>query len=117
MPLLDPSSAFCRTDLSLPFFASLLRVLGMLDRSAVIFVVSVWNGASYYVEVFGRRFEKDLLELRREMELIKSAEQAVSAGTGADTDKERDDVSESEAAAAATSLPGADATTDSKKDK
>ncbi len=89
----------------------------MLDRSAVIFVVSVWNGASYYVEVFGRRFEKDLLELRREMELIKSAEQAVSAGTGADTDKERDDVSESEAAAAATSLPGADATTDSKKDK
>ncbi|SPO47895.1 uncharacterized protein PSANT_05583 [Moesziomyces antarcticus] len=84
---------------------------------AVIFVVSVWNGASYYVEVFGRRFEKELLELRREMELIKSAEQAVSAGTGADTDKEKDEVSESEAAAAATSLPGADATADSKKDK
>ncbi|EST08218.1 Protein of unknown function DUF2838 [Kalmanozyma brasiliensis GHG001] len=43
-----------------------------------IFVVSVWNGASYYVEVFGRRFEKELLELRREMEMMKATESVVS---------------------------------------
>ncbi|PWN48473.1 hypothetical protein IE53DRAFT_389331 [Violaceomyces palustris] len=45
-----------------------------------IFTISVWNGASYYVEVFGRRFEKELMELRREMELIRRTESAVSDG-------------------------------------
>lgn len=30
--------------------------------------MQAWNGASYYVEVFGRKFEKELEKLRREME-------------------------------------------------
>ncbi|KTW27651.1 hypothetical protein T552_02092 [Pneumocystis carinii B80] len=32
-----------------------------------LFAWSVWNGASYYVDVFGRRFQKELEELRREV--------------------------------------------------
>ncbi|ORY28316.1 putative integral to membrane protein [Naematelia encephala] len=35
----------------------------------VIFAVSAWNGASFYVEVFGRKFERELERLRKEMEL------------------------------------------------
>ncbi|TIA88977.1 hypothetical protein E3P92_03979 [Wallemia ichthyophaga] len=37
-----------------------------------IFGVSTWNGASYYVEVFGRRFEKELDALRKELEASSS---------------------------------------------
>ncbi|GAA6022316.1 hypothetical protein JCM11491_005261 [Sporobolomyces phaffii] len=33
-----------------------------------LFAVSVWNGASFYMEVFSRRFEKELLALRKEFE-------------------------------------------------
>ncbi|KAK4051089.1 hypothetical protein OIO90_004829 [Microbotryomycetes sp. JL221] len=33
-----------------------------------LFGVSVWNGASFYLEVFSRRFEKELLALRKEFE-------------------------------------------------
>lgn len=33
----------------------------------VILTTSVWNGASYYVEVWGRRFEKELQALQREL--------------------------------------------------
>ncbi|WVQ98998.1 hypothetical protein IAU59_006130 [Kwoniella sp. CBS 9459] len=35
----------------------------------IIFAVSAWNGASFYVEVFGRKFERELEKLRKEMEL------------------------------------------------
>ncbi|WVW82794.1 hypothetical protein I302_104805 [Kwoniella bestiolae CBS 10118] len=35
----------------------------------IIFAVSAWNGASFYVEVFGRKFERELEILRKEMEL------------------------------------------------
>ncbi|PWZ02003.1 hypothetical protein BCV70DRAFT_198286 [Testicularia cyperi] len=45
----------------------------------LIFVVSIWNGASYYVEVFGRRFEKELVALRKEIEAMKTAELAVNS--------------------------------------
>jgi len=33
-----------------------------------VFGVSVWNGASFYMEVFSRKFEKELLALRKEFE-------------------------------------------------
>ncbi|GAA5880397.1 hypothetical protein JCM16303_003927 [Sporobolomyces ruberrimus] len=33
-----------------------------------LFAVSVWNGASFYMEVFSRRFEKELLALRKEFD-------------------------------------------------
>ncbi|WVQ78433.1 hypothetical protein IAT38_000519 [Cryptococcus sp. DSM 104549] len=35
----------------------------------IIFAVSAWNGATFYVEVFGRKFERELEKLRKEMEL------------------------------------------------
>ncbi|KZT12897.1 uncharacterized protein LAESUDRAFT_638692 [Laetiporus sulphureus 93-53] len=33
----------------------------------LIFAVSVWNGGGFYIEVFGRKFEKELEELRKEL--------------------------------------------------
>ncbi|ADV19386.1 Integral to membrane protein, putative [Cryptococcus gattii WM276] len=36
----------------------------------IIFTVSAWNGATFYVEVFGRKFERELEKLRKEMEVI-----------------------------------------------
>ncbi|KJA24609.1 hypothetical protein HYPSUDRAFT_117309, partial [Hypholoma sublateritium FD-334 SS-4] len=42
----------------------------------VIFAVSVWNGGGFYIEVFGRKFERELEALRKEI-----AEGAVKAGT------------------------------------
>ncbi|KAL8287418.1 hypothetical protein RQP46_003276 [Phenoliferia psychrophenolica] len=34
----------------------------------ILFGVSVWNGGSFYLEVFGRKFEKELIALRKEFE-------------------------------------------------
>ncbi|TKY88339.1 hypothetical protein EX895_002691 [Sporisorium graminicola] len=76
-----------------------------------IFVISVWNGASYYVEVFGRRFEKELLGLRREMEMIKTTESVVSGvntrsrDAEAAAEGEEEEEEPAEAAAAASGLP------------
>lgn len=36
----------------------------------LLFVVAVWNGGNFYVEVFGRKFEKELNALQREMEAL-----------------------------------------------
>ncbi|KAG0146851.1 hypothetical protein CROQUDRAFT_106857 [Cronartium quercuum f. sp. fusiforme G11] len=36
----------------------------------IMFSVSVWNGASFYMEVFGRRFEKELNALRKDYESL-----------------------------------------------
>ncbi|EGO01570.1 hypothetical protein SERLA73DRAFT_176932 [Serpula lacrymans var. lacrymans S7.3] len=33
----------------------------------LIFAVSVWNGGGFYIEVFGRKFERELEALRREL--------------------------------------------------
>ncbi|KAJ7122807.1 hypothetical protein C8R44DRAFT_621827 [Mycena epipterygia] len=33
----------------------------------LIFSISVWNGAGYYIEVFGRKFERELEALRKEL--------------------------------------------------
>lgn len=66
--------------------------------------MSVWNGASYYVEVFGRRFEKELLALKQEMELMQTTESVVSGASG-NGDKAEGEASEGEAAAAASGLP------------
>ncbi|GAA6023084.1 hypothetical protein JCM8202_004666 [Rhodotorula sphaerocarpa] len=34
----------------------------------VLFAVSAWNGASFYMEVFARRFQKELIALRKEFD-------------------------------------------------
>lgn len=76
-------------------------------HSTGIFVISVWNGASYYVEVFGRRFEKELLALKQEMEVMRATESAVSGASG-EVEKEEEaegEGDEEEAAAAASGLP------------
>ncbi|PWN30579.1 hypothetical protein BDZ90DRAFT_229596 [Jaminaea rosea] len=44
-----------------------------------ILTMSVWNGASYYVEVWGRRFEKELQALRRELEAAKEVSMALDS--------------------------------------
>lgn len=44
-----------------------------------IFLVSVWNGATFYVEVFGRKFERELERLRKEMEAMSSGHPSSSA--------------------------------------
>jgi len=33
----------------------------------LLFSVSVWNGSGYYIEVFGRKFERELEALRKEL--------------------------------------------------
>ncbi|KAJ9475684.1 Glycerophosphocholine acyltransferase 1 [Pseudozyma hubeiensis] len=82
---------------------------------AGIFVVSVWNGASYYVEVFGRRFEKELVQLRGELEMIQAQEKVVAVGKkgeakaedfGREVEAEGEgEENEEQAAAAASGLP------------
>lgn len=39
----------------------------------VLFIQSAWNGATFYVEVFGRKFERELERLRKEMEAMSSS--------------------------------------------
>nr|XP_031861130.1 uncharacterized protein CI109_003491 [Kwoniella shandongensis]KAA5528202.1 hypothetical protein CI109_003491 [Kwoniella shandongensis] len=48
-----------------------------------IFAVSVWNGASFYVEVFGRKFERELERLRKEMELASATGSTTSVSSTA----------------------------------
>lgn len=53
-----------------------------------IFTWASWNGATYYIDVFGRRMEKELAQLRKEVESrggIKSPEMSGQDGTGAFT--------------------------------
>lgn len=35
---------------------------------SLVFGWSVWNGATYYVDIFGKRFQKELEDLRAEVE-------------------------------------------------
>lgn len=35
---------------------------------SMVFGWSVWNGATYYVDIFGKRFQKELEDLRAEVE-------------------------------------------------
>ncbi|OCF36378.1 integral membrane protein [Kwoniella heveanensis BCC8398] len=49
----------------------------------IIFAVSAWNGASFYVEVFGRKFERELEKLRKEMELASATGVSLSASSNA----------------------------------
>lgn len=77
-PSSTASAIFLYVALSLFFSLPFRTLITSLVCSAGIFTVSVWNGASYYVEVFGRRFEKELVSLRRELEDLKSTEQAIA---------------------------------------
>jgi cell division protein FtsB len=67
-------------------------------HSLSLILLSVWNGAGYYVEVWGRRFEKELDALKREIEATQRASQAAEESAPAtrsvsrrDSDVEVDD--------------------------
>lgn len=45
----------------------------------IIFTVSAWNGATFYVEVFGRKFERELERLRKEMELASATGTSITS--------------------------------------
>lgn len=45
--------------------------------SLSLILLSVWNGSCYYVEVWGRRFERELDALKREIEATQHASAAV----------------------------------------
>ncbi|CAH7672705.1 hypothetical protein BY996DRAFT_4577767 [Phakopsora pachyrhizi] len=47
----------------------------------LMFSVSVWNGASFYVEVFGRRFEKEMNGLKKELDQLNRETELSSAST------------------------------------
>ncbi|MBW0545762.1 hypothetical protein O181_085477 [Austropuccinia psidii MF-1] len=54
-----------------------------------MFSVSVWNGASFYMEVFGRRFEKELKKLKQEIDILNPNENGDLNDVGsASTDEE-----------------------------
>ncbi|KAH9482888.1 Glycerophosphocholine acyltransferase 1 [Psilocybe cubensis] len=48
-----------------------------------IFSVSVWNGGGFYIEVFGRKFERELEALRKE--IAESSARSTSGTSGAST--------------------------------
>jgi len=47
----------------------------------LIFGVSVWNGGGYYIEVFGRKFERELEALRKELAASQSSQYSTN-GSG-----------------------------------
>lgn len=55
-----------------PFWSAVFLIL--------IFSVSVWNGGGFYIEVFGRKFERELEALRKEL-----AEVSASSRSGVAT--------------------------------
>ncbi|GMK55113.1 hypothetical protein CspeluHIS016_0201690 [Cutaneotrichosporon spelunceum] len=47
----------------------------------VLFLVSTWNGACFYVEVFGRKFARELEQLRKEMDALTATSSSSSTGS------------------------------------
>lgn len=54
--------------------------------SSFVFGWSAWNGATYYVDIFGRRFQKELEDLRSEVEKWQNSPSRSEGGaSGANT--------------------------------
>jgi hypothetical protein len=60
----------------------LLTLTSFLTQSLSLILLSVWNGAGYYVEVWGRRFERELDALKREIEATQRASAAEESAPG-----------------------------------
>ncbi|CAE6414332.1 unnamed protein product [Rhizoctonia solani] len=60
-----------------------------------IFSVSVWNGGGFYIEVFGRKFERELETLRKELAEATAAGATTPQSQGANTSPQRPSVSAS----------------------
>ncbi|GAA5935340.1 hypothetical protein JCM3775_006246 [Rhodotorula graminis] len=50
-----------------------------------LFAISAWNGASFYLEVFARKFEKELLALRKEFDAQQALLNRYTANPGLQT--------------------------------
>jgi len=48
----------------------------------IIFSVATWNGGGYYIEVFGRKFERELDKLRKELAEASAAASNASSSPG-----------------------------------
>ncbi|KAI0027293.1 hypothetical protein K488DRAFT_81179 [Vararia minispora EC-137] len=72
----------------IPVFALYDSIYWSATYLLVCFSVSVWNGAGFYIEVFGRKFERELEALRKELAEAnqRSSPQASPALTADDTD-------------------------------
>ncbi|TBU32011.1 hypothetical protein BD311DRAFT_655358 [Dichomitus squalens] len=51
-----------------------------------LFAVSVWNGGGFYIEVFGRKFERELEKLRKELAEINARSERSSPTLGPQSD-------------------------------
>ena len=52
----------------------------------IVFTWASWNGATYYIDVFGRRMEKELDQLKKEVQkMSKSPEEAFASPMGSPT--------------------------------
>ena len=47
---------------------------------SLVFGWSIWNGATYYVDIFGRRFQKELEVLRAEVEKWQNSPTSATSG-------------------------------------
>ena len=47
-----------------------------------VFGWSVWNGATYYVDIFGKKFQKELEDLRAEVEKWQNSPTSATNGIG-----------------------------------
>jgi len=47
----------------------------------IIFGVSVWNGGGFYIEVFGRKFERELEALRKELAISEALRSSSTNGS------------------------------------
>ena len=48
---------------------------------AFIFVMASYNGATYYIDVFGKRFEKEVKKLKKEVEDLQLKKDQVQQAT------------------------------------
>ncbi|KAI0771965.1 hypothetical protein BD413DRAFT_604100 [Trametes elegans] len=58
-----------------------------------LFAVSVWNGGGFYIEVFGRKFERELEALRKELAEVNARSERSSPTLGPQSDDELTTVS------------------------
>ncbi|KDQ64961.1 hypothetical protein JAAARDRAFT_52883 [Jaapia argillacea MUCL 33604] len=62
-----------------------------------IFAVCVWNGGGFYIEVFGRKFERELEALRKELAEINNGRSGRSSPTSVTDTLHSDEIAESTA--------------------
>lgn len=74
VPAAYRAEAFMAGQFVYAVFTSLVPIFVLYDSALwsgafliLIFAVSVWNGGGFYIEVFGRKFERELEALRKEL--------------------------------------------------